>query len=218
MAIPLRRGNSWVSGAVAVAVAAAAMCGSAASVGRSCGPGRDRPPRAILPCGRVARPALQLRGGSCVGGGAGAFSDASRGVADEDEFFRKFGSGPGSMDLSSSRFEVRPDSFNDTDSLMDGAGLWDYPEEYRLLGEHIPPRVGHRVRTSPYLRVSLVLLHAAGFIPRPELPAIPPGPVVPRTLQRSADVIAPPEVAGAVHKSGVRGRGNGVRGLQSSKM
>jgi hypothetical protein len=51
---------------------------------------------------------------------------------------------------------------------MDGAGLWDYPEEYRLLGEHIPPRVGHRVRTSPYLRVSRVLLPTAGFIPRPE--------------------------------------------------
>lgn len=167
---PLRKGNSWVSGAVAVAVAAAAMCSSAASVVRSCGPARDRPPRAVVPfvrCGPAAA-ALQLRGGSCVGAGAGAFSDASRGVADEDEFFRKFGSGPGSMDLSSSRFEVRPDSFNDTDSLMDGAGLWDYPEEYRLLGEHIPPRVGHRVRTSPYLRVSRVLLPTAGFIPRPE--------------------------------------------------
>ena len=94
------------------------------------------------------------------------FDDASRGVADEDEFFRKFGSGPGSMDLSSSRFEIRPDSFNDTDSLMDGAGLWDYPEEYRLLGEHIPPRVGHRVRTSPYLRVSRVLALAAGAMRR----------------------------------------------------
>ena len=112
------------------------------------------------------RPGLRLRGGSSMGGGAGAFSDASRGVADEDEFFRKFGSGPGSMDLSSSRFEIRPDSFNDTDSLMDGAGLWDYPEEYRLLGEHIPPRVGHRVRTSPYLRVSRVLALAAGAMRR----------------------------------------------------
>ena len=61
------------------------------------------------------------------------------------------------MDLSSSKFELKPDSFNDTDSLMDGMGMWDYPEEYRLLGEHIAPRVGHRVRTSPFLRVSNIV-------------------------------------------------------------
>ncbi len=96
---------------------------------------------------------LRLRGGQLAGGGVGAISDANKGVVDEDEFFRKFGSGPNHMDLSSSRFEVKPDSFNDTDSLMDGMGLWDYPEEYRLLGEHMPARVGHRVVTSPYLRV-----------------------------------------------------------------
>ena len=107
----------------------------------------DAPPR--WACGPSA---LRLRGGATVGRGTGAFSDASRGVADEDEFFHKFGSGPGHLDMSSSKFEVRPDSFNDTDSLMDGMGMWDYPTEYRLLGEHFPSRVVHRVRTSPYLR------------------------------------------------------------------
>ena len=34
---------------------------------------------------------IRLRGGYSLGPGAGAFSDQSRGVADEDEFFRKFG-------------------------------------------------------------------------------------------------------------------------------
>ena len=162
-----RAAVSLCGGAVAQAVAAAAAaCGGAAAADRrgggGGGPARDRPARALC----VGRPGLRLRGGSSMGRGAGSFADASRGVADEDEFFRKFGSGPGSMDLSSSRFEIRPDSFNDTDSLMDGAGLWDYPEEYRLLGEHIPPRVGHRVRTSPYLRVSRVLALAAGAMRR----------------------------------------------------
>jgi len=99
-----------------------------------------------LPAGMI-----RLRGG--YGAGPGAFSDESRGVVEEDEFFRKFGSGPGGMDLSGSRFEVRPDSFNDTESLMDGIGLWDYPEEQRLVGEHHTPRVGYRVRTSLHLRV-----------------------------------------------------------------
>ena len=36
---------------------------------------------------------IRLRGGYSLGPGAGAFSDQSRGVADEDEFFRKFGYG-----------------------------------------------------------------------------------------------------------------------------
>jgi len=102
-----------------------------------------------LPHGGAAG-VLRLRGG--YGAGPGAFSDESRGVVEEDEFFRKFGSGPGGMDLSGSRFEVRPDSFNDTESLMDGIGLWDYPEEQRLVGEHHTPRVGYRVRTSLHLR------------------------------------------------------------------
>jgi len=105
---------------------------------------------------------MRLRGGQLAGGGVGAISDASKGMVDEDECFRKFASGPGHLDLSSSRFEVKPDSFNDTDSLMDGMGLWDYPEEYRLLGEHIPARVGHRVRTSPYLRVGTPAPHGLG--------------------------------------------------------
>ena len=129
---------------------------------------------AQVPAGRApAKRVLQLRGGLGGGGlgggglgrGPGAFYEDSRGVANEDEFFRKFGSGPGNMDLSSSKFEIRPDSFNDTDSLMDGMGLWDYPEEYRLLGEHIPPRVGHRVRTSPFLRVRELLLYGAAPAP-----------------------------------------------------
>jgi len=30
--------------------------------------------------------------------------------------------------------------------------MWDYPAELRLVGEHIAPRVGHRVHPSKYLK------------------------------------------------------------------
>ena len=150
--------------AVCCAWHSSVWCGFGDAIGASA----RRPaltPHAPLRCLEFAGGGLRLRGGYNVGAGAGAFSDASRGIADEDEFFRKFGSGPGHMDLSSSKFEVKPDSFNDPESLMDGMGMWDHPEEYRLLGEHIPPRVGHRVRTSPYLRVSRPS-HARDISPR----------------------------------------------------
>ncbi|KAJ1481923.1 hypothetical protein T484DRAFT_1805734 [Baffinella frigidus] len=93
---------------------------------------------------------LRLRGGS----GNNNFQRYmdNVGLSDPNEFFRDFGDGPGNVDCSSTMFEIKPDSFNDTDSLMDGAGLWDFPGELRLVGEHIAPRVGHRVYPSTYLK------------------------------------------------------------------
>jgi hypothetical protein len=146
------------SAAVAVAVWCACSCRASPGFVRLPSHPGSSTQNVLERCSRAASGAhgglLRLRGGSFVGAGPGAFSDASAGVADEDEFFRKFGTGPGSLDFSASKFEIRPDSFNETGSLMDGMGMWDYPEAYRLLGEHFPARVGHRVRTSPFLRVS----------------------------------------------------------------
>ena len=144
-----------VRGRALVVVAAGVLAAQARPASTSLALGQAFPASWLLAQTRGSSLALRLRGGSLGGGGVGAFSDANRGVADEDEFFRKFGSGPKHMDMSSSKFEVKPDSFNDTESLMDGMGLWDYPEDWRLLGEHIPARVGHRVRSSPLLRVML---------------------------------------------------------------
>ena len=33
-------------------------------------------------------------------------------------------------------------------------GQWNYPAEYRLVGEHFAARIGQRVRCSPYLKVA----------------------------------------------------------------
>lgn len=40
-------------------------------------------------------------------------------------------------------------------------GMWDYPEEERLVGEHHAARVGHRVKPSRHLKVPKSFAHVA---------------------------------------------------------
>lgn len=67
------------------------------------------------------REGLRLRGG--IGEAAGSIVSYASGIAldVEGNEFREFGTGPGTLDLSSSRMEAMPDSYNQEDSLMDGA-------------------------------------------------------------------------------------------------
>lgn len=52
-------------------------------------------------------------------------NERAKSLSDPTEFYREFGTGP-SLDCSATSFEIKPDSFNDTDSLMDGNSrhLW----------------------------------------------------------------------------------------------
>jgi hypothetical protein len=64
---------------------------------------------------------LKLRGG--IGEAMDGDTRPSRGISDGLETFESFGQGPTSLDQSSSRFEAKPDHFNQSENRMDGKSL-----------------------------------------------------------------------------------------------
>jgi hypothetical protein len=61
---------------------------------------------------------LKLRGG--IGEAMDGDARPSRAISDALETFESFGQGPISLDQSSSRFEAKPDYFNQSENRMDG--------------------------------------------------------------------------------------------------
>jgi hypothetical protein len=85
---------------------------------------------------RTQRFTLKLRGG--IGEAMDGDARPSRAISDALETFESFGQGPTSLDQSGSRFEAKPDFFNQSENRMDGKLCYKSKlREYDCKGSYI---------------------------------------------------------------------------------
>ncbi len=96
--------------------------------------------------------ALKLRGG--IGEAMDGDARPSRAISDALETFESFGQGPTSLDQSSSRFEAKPDYFNQSENRMDGKMCIFFVttciSRMILLGSHNPDAYGSNAGETAY--------------------------------------------------------------------